>query len=310
MGHMVNEDLINKLVEEKVTLSIDEKYQLANNEAKVLKESVKKGKKKSDELLETLRAVLDETDLAIIEIRKDASDFQREILSGNQNSRTGKIDAERIIRYREMKLKQKDALIDKLKSKKSTLNHQIDKIKAQLTKKKELRDDLKFIDFHQLQIENKKYLKELKEKNDKLLDLKVETGQIVKALNDIKEQLNGQVVAKENKIVDIKNSLTSIAESEEFKEQNKKDFEERYSKLADLKAKITGKNNETDVMNIGTFIDDKEKEKKIKKNLRDIERKIDIAKLEYKQAVTTLKRRRHPPMEFDELSSQELVEQK
>ena len=47
-----------------------------------------------------------------------------------------------------MKLKQKDALIDKLKSKKSTLNHQIDKIKAQLTKKKELRDDLKFIDFH------------------------------------------------------------------------------------------------------------------------------------------------------------------
>ena len=83
MGHMVNEDLINKLVEDKVTLSIDEKYQLANNEAKVLKESVKKGKKKSDELLETLRAVLDETDLAIIEIRKDASDFQREILSGN-----------------------------------------------------------------------------------------------------------------------------------------------------------------------------------------------------------------------------------
>lgn len=49
---------------------------------------------------------------------------------GGENSRTGKIEAERIIKYRREKNKQKDALIEKLKAKKSTLNHQIDKIKA------------------------------------------------------------------------------------------------------------------------------------------------------------------------------------
>ena len=37
-------------------------------------------------------------------------------------------------------------------------------------------DDLKFIDFHQLQIENKKYVKEVDEKNAKLLGLKIATG--------------------------------------------------------------------------------------------------------------------------------------
>jgi hypothetical protein len=37
-------------------------------------------------------------------------------------------------------------------------------------------DDLKFIDFHQLQIENKKYFKEIDEKNTKLLSLKIATG--------------------------------------------------------------------------------------------------------------------------------------
>lgn len=39
-------------------------------------------------------------------------------------------------------------------------------------------DDLKFIDFHQLQIENKKYVKEIDEKNKKLLALKIATGKI------------------------------------------------------------------------------------------------------------------------------------
>lgn len=37
-------------------------------------------------------------------------------------------------------------------------------------------DDLKFIDFHQLQIDNKKYVKEIDEKNRKLLALKSSTG--------------------------------------------------------------------------------------------------------------------------------------
>jgi len=37
-------------------------------------------------------------------------------------------------------------------------------------------DDLKFIDFHQLQIENKVYVKEIDEKNKKLLMLKIATG--------------------------------------------------------------------------------------------------------------------------------------
>ena len=45
-------------------------------------------------------------------------------------------------------------------------------------------DDLKFIDFHQLQIENKVYVKEIDEKNKKLLSLKIATGNLI-----IKEKL-------------------------------------------------------------------------------------------------------------------------
>jgi hypothetical protein len=41
--------------------------------------------------------------MSIAEIRKDAYDFQREILLGGENSRTGKIEAERIEKYFEEK---------------------------------------------------------------------------------------------------------------------------------------------------------------------------------------------------------------
>ncbi len=51
------------------------------------------------------QSILEETDMAITEIRKDAFDFQREILIGGENSRTGKIEAERIIKYREEKIR-------------------------------------------------------------------------------------------------------------------------------------------------------------------------------------------------------------
>lgn len=58
-------------------LTPEEKYEIAQQEAESLKETIEKGRVKSDAILETLRAILEETDMAIAEIRKDAYDFQR-----------------------------------------------------------------------------------------------------------------------------------------------------------------------------------------------------------------------------------------
>jgi hypothetical protein len=54
-------------------------------------------------------------------------------------------------------------------------------------------DELKFIDFHQLQIENKKYVKEIEEKNEKLLDYKIDSGKIGTQLLEAKRLLNNDV---------------------------------------------------------------------------------------------------------------------
>lgn len=55
-------------------------------------------------------------------------------------------------------------------------------------------DDLKFIDFHQLQIDNKKYVKEIDEKNRKLLTLKSSTGKLI--LKELSDLFSGKIVTR------------------------------------------------------------------------------------------------------------------
>ncbi|EGR32075.1 hypothetical protein IMG5_097520 [Ichthyophthirius multifiliis] len=174
-------------------LTNEEKYDIAQQEQDALKKQIDEGRIKSDQILETLRAILEETDMAITEIRKDAFDFQREILIGGENSRTGKIEAEKIIKYFEEKLRQKDALIAKYTSKRTNLERQILKTNNQIQKKEEMGDDLKFIDFYQLQIENKKYVKEIDEKNKKLLSLKISANRISQTLKDEEQSLKREL---------------------------------------------------------------------------------------------------------------------
>lgn len=54
-------------------------------------------------------------------------------------------------------------------------------------------DELKFIDFHQLQIENKKHVKDIDERNKKLLALKLNSGKTVQTLNGLKKKLQDAI---------------------------------------------------------------------------------------------------------------------
>ena len=105
-------------------LSAEKKYEIAADELDTLKSNIEEGRDKSETLLERLKAILEGTDLSIAEIRKEAFDFGR-FLSAAENGRIGKYDAEKLSKYMMDKLKQKEALIDKLQSKNVSLKVQI-----------------------------------------------------------------------------------------------------------------------------------------------------------------------------------------
>jgi len=78
-----------------------------------LRTNIDEGWEKSETLLEKLKAILEGTDMNIAEIWKEAFDFGR-FLSQSENGRTGKYDADKLIKYMEDKFRQKEALVDKL----------------------------------------------------------------------------------------------------------------------------------------------------------------------------------------------------
>jgi len=47
------------------TLSREQKYEIANQESEALKKNIEDGRMRSDSILETLKAILEETDMAI-----------------------------------------------------------------------------------------------------------------------------------------------------------------------------------------------------------------------------------------------------
>ena len=154
-------------------LTLEQKYEIALAEEDYLKSCIDDGKDKSEAMMDTLRALLEEADLTMKELRKEAIEFQRNIIDDKEGNKGSKIDASKLIRYRQKTIKEKQAELQKFYLKKANMDAKLAKVNQTIKKKTFGNEDLKFIDFHQLQIENKKFLKELEDKNKILQDLKV-----------------------------------------------------------------------------------------------------------------------------------------
>lgn len=70
--------------------------------------------------------------MKICEMKRDAYEFKRDVVVGAENSRTGAIAAEKVLKYFDDKARAVDASIEKLRLKNSTLKAQIHKVESQV----------------------------------------------------------------------------------------------------------------------------------------------------------------------------------
>merc|ERR1719486_1429706 len=117
---------------------MDQKNDIASAELEEVQKEVEETKRSSERLIDTLRAVLEETDIRIAELKKDAYEFKRDIVVGAENMRRGKPVAEKMVRYMEEKLRSRDSVIEKLRLKNATIKSHIQKVEAQLKQKEEM----------------------------------------------------------------------------------------------------------------------------------------------------------------------------
>lgn len=270
------------------TLTIEQKLDIVTTELDEVTKDRTESKAASEKLIDTLRAVLEETDIRIAELKKDAYEFKRDIVVGAENMRTGRTMAEKVIRYMEDKLRQRDAMIEKLRLKNSTMKTQKQKVESQLRQKEEMGDVLHYIDFHQLQIENKQYVQKIDERNEELLKLKLTTGATVQALNTLKNKLqslltesswlNKEIKSRTEQLKKLKDDTTAVQAELVAESRLKK-------KLGEQDA------DQGDMPQILDYVHQKKEMYEMEAMLKNWERKVEIAEMAAKKAKATMKKR-------------------
>ena len=246
-----------------------------------MQQEIENHRKNAEKTIDTLRAVLEETDIRINELKRDAYEFKRDIVVGAENPRTGKIMAEKVTRYFEDKSKQVDAIIEKLRLKNAALKGQQSKVEVILAQKEEVGDVLHYIDFHQLQIENKQYVAKIEERNDELLNLKVTTGKTIQALNDFKKKLQDKLDEADFLKSEIKEKNANLGRLQRENNRVGKDVKLE-SRLSDhLRMQIE---EASEMPNVEDYILQKKDMYECETTLKNWQKKVDIMEMAAKKA--------------------------
>lgn len=295
-----------QLMQSNVLLNSEQKLEISNFVHEELLNEIATHKKTSEKMIDTLRSVLEEIEIRIGELKRDSYEFKRDVVTNstsnksatnkdgttntssnnNNNLSNVKISAEKILRYYEDKNKQIDATISKLKLKNNSLKSSIHKLDILLAQKEELGDNLHYIDYHQLQIENKQYILKIEEKNNELLLIKLYGTKILRILNYNKKLLFDSIDKQNNLISDLNNKKKLKIKLENELIKVKKEFEiekKNRNKLRQiLEEKVMMPNVEEYIM--------------LKKNLQNLilmkknwEKKVDIMEMNVKRLKTLSK---------------------
>uniref|UniRef100_A0A7S0UUC6 Cilia- and flagella-associated protein 263 n=1 Tax=Polytomella parva TaxID=51329 RepID=A0A7S0UUC6_9CHLO len=253
-------------------LTDEEKNDLVSQEIELVQNEINSIKKAGEKDIDDIKTLMEEVDMRIAETKKDTYEFKRDIIIASENPRSGKVVAEKMIRFMEDKLRAKDATIDKLRLKNTTTKALITKLEHQLAHKEEMGEVLHLVDFDQLKIENQQYMEKIEERNSELLKLKLSTSRTVQVLNDLKSrlsELSGVGVRLRRQIAERQADLSRFgAEHERVEEQLKR------SEVA--VRKLRAEQDDIDNPSIVEYIKLKHDVMELEKQLVDLKRKVSI----------------------------------
>lgn len=172
-----------------------------------------------------LRVRLEEFTLQLAEIREARDIFEQSIVRDGVDHLTGRVPAEKFVRYMEEWLRSADSIIEKLRLRTSTQRYRHVALKHQLLQKEELGETLHAVDFDQMRIDNKILMERIESKNADLLQLKQKSGGVNLLLAKRRHALQKQ-------LAEIRNISDQI---EEFKRTNTAIETERVSVESELK---------------------------------------------------------------------------
>ncbi|KAI9206393.1 uncharacterized protein BJ171DRAFT_566732 [Polychytrium aggregatum] len=265
-----------KEIEKRLLLTPEQKSEIATRELEELRDEIEKQKEEWAKVLDSYKAEMEEVEIRIGDTKKALYEYKRDIVGQAVNSRTGKVMAERVLRYYEDKIRAKDAIIEKVRLKNATLKVQKNKLHLQLKQKEEMGEVLHAIDFDQLQIENKQYLTKIEERNAELLKLKMTAGNTVQILNFYKKKLQNITTESETLRTEISQRRDLLDKLRS--EAKLVNFEKR--KATRINDTLKKQIEEFRVPHVMEYVHKQAERYELQKKLKSWERKVEIGTMQ------------------------------
>lgn len=259
-------------------LSAHLKYEVAMQVQVMLTKNKSAAASRNEARLAELRAQVEEVDMKMADIKRQAKQFERDVLVNGVcpiPGRGNSIMSEKVQRYFEDVLRAQDNMVKKLLLKNSTMKTQIRKLRIQVKQKEEMNEVLGHIDFGQLKIENRQYLNKIEERNQELLRLKQTAGNTVLVLNRHKNSL-ADLTSESSKLqYDIqmrKSALEKVlAETSAIKDE--------LASLESSNTKLRTQQEEYVVPSVLSYVKQNEAETKLANQVSNWTRKVEIAEM-------------------------------
>ena len=251
-------------------LDINQKYDVVHSELQNAHTKWETFEKRKDERTDELLAQNQEVINHIKDIKMEVYELNRKIDSQSEHN-NGKISDDVFKKFFEDKFKKLENLKKKYKEQVENLNKQI-VIKTKKIEKKDSNNELQFIDFHQLQIENKKYVKEVDEKNKLLLKLKMTIGKITQDKNNFKKKLNDELAELANYKKEIKKNTEDMEKIKQMTARQDSISEERDKETNMLHNKLS----KGGTLEINHHVREKTIEKELIHILTNLQKKLEM----------------------------------
>jgi chromosome segregation ATPase len=213
------------------------------------------------------------------EIEKEVAGFNREVLESGRDERSGLVIGEKLLKWYDDEIKDKDAKIGKLRLKRDAMKSQIARTRARLQQKLELGEKLQQVDYDQLQINNEGFQAEIAELSQRLASLQKISSSVVSKLNNARTKLAGeerQVKLYEQGIRQKKGAIDKYGKEAET-------VEEDHKKLIANNDDIATKRSEFRVPEVSDYIDKKAKIYDLSIVIRNWERKVQLGEMNVKR---------------------------
>ncbi|KAG9340782.1 hypothetical protein JZ751_020374 [Albula glossodonta] len=275
-----------RLAQEKYRLTMEQKCDIAERECEALREDLDTVRDTSEKLLHGHQATMEEAEIRMMELKKASYEFDRDVAKVIREKKAMMMDAEKVTRYMEDRMKSKDALIEKLRLKNGALRVQKRKLDMQLRQKEEVGEARHHVDFQQLKIKNTQYLQQIDVLNQDLLRLKLLAGSTQQILHSHKNKLQQLISQSKTLSNEISSRDDVLARMDEETRQAEHECAEAEAVNAQLRRQLES----FSVPPLLDYIKAKGVHNELEQTLRSWERKVDIAEMTLRNHTKALER--------------------